>query len=367
MTNKPHRTLEALEAGRLEGWHRGGQVYASIGGSVEIDLAFGEARDGEPMRSDHRMLWLSSGKPITAVAIARLWEQGRLELDDPVARHIPEFGAHGKHAVTVRHLLTHTGGIRTLRLGWPEQPWAEVLQNIYDMKLEPRWEPGQKAGYHLTSSWFVLAEIIQRLTDSDYSEHVRREIFEPLEMNGCWIGMPTAVFAANEASIAPVYDTAAEPPVQHKWTNSVHLTTASPGSNGNGPFGELAHLYEMLLGRGQWKSQRIISSQTVDAMVARQRVGLFDHTFRQTLDWGLGFVLDSRHYGEDLPTYGYGLHASTRVFGHSGYRSSTAFADPKYDLVVALGVNGTPSGPSHRQRFHSLISAVYEDLQLTTT
>ena len=88
------------------------QLYVSLRGEVIADVALGLARDGVPMRRDTLMLWLSAGKPVSAVAVAQLWERGLLDLDDPVAKHIPEFAANGKDVVTIRHILTHTGGFR---------------------------------------------------------------------------------------------------------------------------------------------------------------------------------------------------------------------------------------------------------------
>ncbi len=367
------RTLAALEEGRERGLHLGGQLYVVHAGRVAADLAFGERRPGVSVERGDSMLWLSSGKPITAVAIGQLWEEGKLALDDPVARHIPEFGTRGKEPITLRHLLTHTGGIRALDVGWPRKSWDEIVAGICDMKLEPRWIPGRKAGYHLASSWFVLGEVVRRSSGMPFSAFVRRSIFEPLGMEDCWIGMPPEVWRERADVIVPMYDTepaeAGEPREELvKWTDERHLTRASPGSNGTGPIGQLGRFYAMLLGGGELDGVRLLSPQTVAALSARHRVGLFDHTFRQKLDWGLGFVLDSRHYiapgGTELPAYGYGEHASTRVFGHSGYRSSTAYADPENDLVVALAVNGTPSARRHRLRFHRLSTAIYEDLGL---
>lgn len=357
------RTEEQLERDREDGLHLGGQLYVSLRGRTVADAAFGEARPGESMTRDHLMLWLSSGKPVTAVAVALLWESGDVGLDDPVAEHLPEFGVRGKQSVTLRHLLTHTGGVRALGLGWPERPWHEILQRVCEMRLEPRWVPGRKAGYHLTSSWFVLGEVIRRLSGEPYPDHVRRTIFQPLGMDDCWIGMPGPVYRRLEARIAPMYDVEGGR-TELEWTDELHLTRPSPGGNGIGPLGQLGRFYEMLLGGGRLDGNRLLAPQTVEAMTARQRVGLFDHTFRRKLDWGLGFVLDSRHYGEEVPPYGYGEHASSRVFGHSGYRSSTAFADPEFGLVVALAVNGLPAGRAHRARFHRLATAIYEDLGL---
>jgi len=62
------------------------------------------------MRPDQLMLWMSSVKPVTAIAVAQMWERGLLAFDDPVAQHIPEFATSGKFAITIRHVLTHTGG-----------------------------------------------------------------------------------------------------------------------------------------------------------------------------------------------------------------------------------------------------------------
>lgn len=362
-------TLSLLHRGIEHGLHLGGQLYVSLRGRVVADRAFGELRPGEPIERDHLMLWLSTSKPVTAVAVARLWEEGLLELDDPVAAHIPEFGNRGKERVTVRHLLTHTGGIRLLDVGWPARSWDEILERICAMKLEPRWTPGEKAGYHLTSSWFVLGEIVRRLSGVDFSHYVRQTIFEPLGMDRCWIGMPEATYAERSREIAPIFDTdtrsrPSDPLETLSWTGRDRLVNPSPGANGIGPISELGRLYELLVAGGERGAVRLLTPQTVEAITARHRVGLYDHTFRQKLDWGLGFVLDSRHYGERSPVYGYGEHASRRVFGHSGYRSSTAFADPERALVVALAVNGVPSEEAHRKRFHGVLGAIYEDLEL---
>jgi CubicO group peptidase (beta-lactamase class C family) len=361
-------TFEALDSGRRSGTHSGGQLYVRYRGRLVADVAFGDAAPGEPMRIDHRMLWLSSGKSITAVAIARQWEEGSLDLDDPVERFIPEFGTRGKEAITVRHLLNHTGGIRDIRLGWPKASWGEVLGRICDKRVEPRWVPGQTAGYHRMSSWFVLGEILQRLSGEGISTHLRRTVFEPLAMPDCWIGLPDDLAAGDpttgDLAVAPLYDTAELPPVEHPWTRGRFLTAPSPGANAVGPIRQLARLYEMLLAGGSLDGVTVLRPQTVEAMTARQRVGLVDRTFQRRLDWGLGFVLDSRHYGAETETYGYGSHCSRRVFGHSGYRSSVAFADPEHRLVVALALNGTPDDKTHRQRFDRLISSIYVDLDL---
>ena len=360
------KALTILEEGRARGLHLGGQLFVSLDREVMADLAFGEAQPGEPMSDDHWMLWLSSSKPITAIAVAKLWEEDLLDLDDPVARFIPEFGVRGKETITLRHLLTHTGGIRVLDVGWPKLSWDEIIRDLSEMKIEPRWIPGEKAGYHLTSSWFVLGEVIQRITGEQIAAHLRERVLEPAGMSKSWVGVPDEVFQDNRELISPLFDTRGEPAKPFPWTDREHMTHPSPGAGGVGPVRELGRLYQILLDGGRLEGGQLVQPQTASALVAGHRIGLFDHTFRRTLDWGLGFVLNSAHYGQENVPYGYGEHASSRVFGHSGYRSSTAFADPRHGLVVSAAVNGTPSEDLHRDRFHRLATAIYEDLGLSS-
>jgi CubicO group peptidase (beta-lactamase class C family) len=310
------------------------------------------------------MLWLSSTKPVTAVAVAQLWERGRLELDDPVARHVPEFAANGKERITLRHLLTHTGGIRMPETGWPQRSWEEIVARICAMKPEPRWTPGEKAGYHQTSSWFILGEVVQRLGGRPFPLYVRQEIFEPLGMTDSWIGMPRERYLAYQAGgrIGAMWNTEGAEARSHGWDTEERCVHPSPGGNGYGPMSELGRFYEMLLGRGTWKDRRILSPRTVEAFTSPSRVGMMDATFKHVLDWGLGFIVSSARYGAETVPYGYGHHASPRTFGHSGYRSSVAFGDPETGLAAALVFNGTPDNRRHELRVRRVLDAVYEDL-----
>ncbi|MEL7060644.1 MAG: serine hydrolase domain-containing protein [Acidobacteriota bacterium] len=372
------RTRDRLLAGVERGQHVGGQVFVSRGAgaqprarqaqeaSPQIErwsFAIGERLPGVPMSTADSMLWMSATKPVTAVLLGLLWQEGAFDLDDPVARFIPEFAARGKDAITVRHLLTHTAGIRLIDLGWPERSWDEIVAYVAAHRPEPRWVPGDRAGYHLASSWFVLGEIARRLDGRPFAELVRERVLEPAGMLDSWIGIPEAEFDA--ATLAPVWDTSGAEPVQRGHHCRIEATQSQPGGNGWGPVRDLGRFYEMLLRRGVTEAgERLLSPQTVEAMTVPQRVGLHDRTFQQALDWGLGFIIDSKHYGAPSVTYGYGPHASRRTFGHSGFQSSVAFADPMHDLVIALAVNGQPGEDAHRERFDQLCGAIYEDLGL---
>jgi CubicO group peptidase (beta-lactamase class C family) len=367
--------LAALDAGRRAGLHLGAQLYASLGGETVADLALGEARPGEAMTPDHLLLWLSSTKPLTAVAVAQLWEHGLLELDGPVAEHVPEFAAGGKDAVTVRHVLTHTGGFRMAGVDWPEAGWDEVVDEVCRRKLEPRWVPGEKAGYHQAGSWFILGELVRRLDGRDFHRYVREEVLEPIGADDAWIGMPGDRYRAyrDAGRLAPMYATETDrdgrrPPRPTGADAELRVVRTSPGGNGWGRMRDLGRFYETLLfgGRppGGDASSRILSPQAVEAFTARHRVGMFDHTFQHVMDWGLGFICDSKQYGADTVPYAYGTLCSRRTFGHSGYRSSTGFADPRHRLVVALGVNGLPEADVHERRVREVLDALYRDLGL---
>ncbi len=348
------------------GLQLGGQVRVLLRGEEVADAAFGEARPGEPMTRRHRMLWLSSSKPVAALAVLRLWEAGDLALDQPVAELVPGFGRGGKEGVTVRHLLTHTAGIRMVDVGWPARSWEEILEGIGARRIEPGWVPGRRAGYHTESSWFVLGEIVRRLDGRPFDEYVREEIFEPIGCLRCSIGLAADRYRGTLPELAPVFERMAGGPLDLGWTAEERVVRPSPGANGWGPIAELARLYELLAAGGALGGRRLLSPQAVEAMTARHRVGLFDRTFRTRLDWGLGVIVNSAHYGDpDLP-YGYGPFAGARAFGHSGARSSTAFVDPDAGLVVAFAANLLVEAETHRERLDALLGALYQDLGLAT-
>jgi CubicO group peptidase (beta-lactamase class C family) len=359
-------TFAALEAGRAAGLHLGAQLYVSLRGEVVADGALGDNVPDEPLTRDHLLVWLSSTKPVTAVCVAQLWERGLLELDDPVARHLPEFAAHGKGGITLRHLLTHTAGIRMLDTGWPAATWEELIARIAGSRPEPRWTPGVRAGYHLASSWFILGELVRRVDGRPFERYVREALLEPLGMVDSWIGMPAERLPGYQAAgrLGYLYNTEGSPPRRHGWTSSERITNPHPGGNGYGPIRDLGRFYEMLLGRGSLDGRRVLSAQAVEAFTARHRVGMVDQTFRHELDWGLGFILDSKRHGVETVPYGYGRLCSPRTFGHSGYRSSVGFADPEHGLAVALAWNGTPSNEAHEARVRATLDALYSDLGL---
>lgn len=365
LLTETHRVIEQGIADQL---HVGAQVYISLAGGVVADLAIGEARDGVAMTPDTLMLWLSSTKPIGAVALLQLIERGQLALDDPVCRYVSEFGTRGKEAITVRHLLTHTGGFRWIDTGWPDTTWDEIIARICAAKVERDWKPGEKAGYHMFTSWYILGELVRRIDTRPFSQYVRDEMFTPLGMLDSWVGMSSEQFATYGMRIGQLADTekprAGKVWPVHRYSSRAGAIDCIPGGNGLGPMRELGWFYEALQAGGQRNGARILQRGTVEAMTSRQREGMFDETFKHTIDWGWGVIINSNRYGVDTVPYGYGRYASEATFGHSGSQSSVGFCDPQHRLVVAAVLNGTPGPVRHDRRMRALCEAIYRDLEL---
>jgi CubicO group peptidase (beta-lactamase class C family) len=361
------KTIDLIEQGIADRLHVGAQLFVWRNGETIADYATGLARPDVPMTSDHLVLWMSSTKPVAAVAIAQLWERGKLDLDDRVAKFIPEFGTKGKEAITIRHLLTHTGGFRAVANSWKVAPVEQYLADIYDARLEPGWAPGRKAGYHIASSWFVLGELINRIDGRPFDQYVRDEIFLPLQMSDCWIGIPPATYDAYGERISLMYTTDTSEPGPHPlWSLKENATMCRPAANGYGPVKQFARFYRMMLGKGQLDGTRVVGAQTAEALVARHRTGMFDHTFRHNVDWCLGFIPNNNMYGWETVPYGYGQHAGPRALGHSGHQTSVGMSDPDANLVVTLVFNGAPGDVKHNARIRAVMSALYDDLRLTT-
>lgn len=360
------RTTEVLTEGMRSALHIGAQVYVSQNGAPVADFALGESRPGVEMTSDTVMLWLSCSKPVGSVAIAQLWERGTLTLDDPVARHIPEFAQNGKESITIRHVLTHTAGIRWIETGWPGAPWGQIIERICAMRPERDWSPGRKAGYSAYVTWFLLGEIVRRLDGRDYARYVREEIFQPLGMNDSWIAMPPDVYQSYGTRLGILQKTEGGKLAPLGLDTEAACTNPRPSGSGHGPMRELGRFYETLLNNGRHEGGRVLSPQAVEALVARHRTGMYDQTFRHVMDWGLGFVINSNMYGSETVPYGYGPHASSRAYGHGGSQSSISFADPEHGLAVAIVCNGTPGEEAHQRRMRAILAAVYEDLGLGT-
>jgi CubicO group peptidase (beta-lactamase class C family) len=373
------RTLELYEQGRENGLHIGAQIHVRKAGEVLVDLGLGDARPARdsaapvPCSVDTLMLWLSAGKPIAAAAIMQLHERALLDLDDAVINYLPQFDPSpnyvggGKSDVTIRHLLTHTCGFRFIDIGDVPTPWNEIIRRICNAPLERDWIPGERAGYHPYTSWYILGEIIARVTRTPFADYVRNEIFLRCDMPDCWFGLSPELRAQYGDRIGELVNT--ERRVEgtpslapHPFSTPAGSAACAPGGSCHGPMSQLANFYGMLLNRGEWNGKRVLRHGSVELMTSRIRVGMFDETFKHVLDWGLGIIPNNRRYGLATAAYGYGRHAGEATVGHSGSQSSVAFIDAEHQLIVAIVLNGTCGEARHQKRIRPLLEALYEDL-----
>lgn len=345
-----------LEQGIELGLHLGAQLVVSKDGERVAEVAVGKATHGVPMRPDTLLPWFSMTKILTAVAVARQWEREEITLDDRVADHIPPFAAEGKDRITVRHLLTHTAGLRNADLAAAETgdaTWQGSLDTACATRLHEGWVPGRRAGYQLRGTFLVLAEIVRLIDGRPFHDYVREEVLLPLGMTDSWLWLPEDKAAQYGDRVGRMHQDGEPRPLP---------AAAWPSAGAVGPARDMATLLEGLLAGGG----PVLSPVTVEAMAARHRVGLRDETFGAEMDWGLGLLVNSWHYRRRPAPYGFGDHASPRAFGHGGSQSSVAFADPDTGVVLVLICNGLPGERANHERTQSVVNAAYADIGMAT-
>ena len=335
---------DLLRRGIAEGGFPGAQYYASVGGEVVVDIAVGESRLGTPMTGDTVVAWQCNTKPVTAVAALQLWERGDVDLDAPVVTYVPEFAANGKEAVTLRHLLTHTAGFgfdppsSTIR----PVPWDEVERLVCQASLMDGWTPGTRFRYSGWLGYATLGVVVSRVDGRSFRQYVSEEIFEPLDMKDCWLGVDAAEVDGVASRMATLYDTSGPQPAPLMGGGlyqSRHLQACYPALGGVGPVRQLARLWESLRLAFAGGKQSVVRSGTARDM-ARQGVG----------QYGLGVMISPGYFGNWCPA----------AFGHDGMRTTQAFVDPDHDIVVVAAVNGLAHNRQIREWIRNAAQLVYD-------
>ncbi len=163
----------------------GHRVVDLWGGTKDVD---GTA----PWQRDTAQIVRSATKGVAAAVLLMLHERGLLDLDAPVGRLWPEFKAHGKEGVLVRHVLGHRAGLpvldRPLSFAEATDPRraAEALA-----AQAPVWEPGTDHGYHALTYGWLVDELVRRVTGRGAGEWIAAEIAAPLDLD-LWVGLPDA-------------------------------------------------------------------------------------------------------------------------------------------------------------------------------
>jgi CubicO group peptidase (beta-lactamase class C family) len=346
------------------GWHPGAQICAWHDGRTVVNAGVGTAAEGVPMQADSVNLWLSASKPIGAVAAVMLREDGLLDLDAPVTRYWPEFGANGKERITTRHLLLHTAGTRTVEPVIDAPSEADALTALAGASIERGWEPGKRAGYHPFSGWQILGEVIRRVSGMPFDEFVAARIFKPLQMSSATFSFTPEDAARLGKRFAAMHRAKdGQITIHPDCTPGVTSRFVRPANGLRAMASDIVRFYRMLLGLGELDGVKLLDPRVAAEITSPQRTGMKDETFGQVMDWGLGVMLDNKVHSASAP-YGYGRHSSGRTFGHGGRESSITFADPGFNLAVAIVFNAMAGEPTHDRRTREAASAIYEDLGL---
>lgn len=185
-----------------------GTVLVERAGVILLNKGYGSANLewDIPNTPTTRFRLGSITKQFTAAGILLLQERGKLELEDPIKKHMPDAPA-AWDKVTILHLLTHTSGIPSFT-SFPEQASInplptfpkELVRRFRDKPLE--FEPGEKWSYN-NSGYVVLGYLMERISGQSYSAFLQQNIFEPLAMKDSGYDSPSAIIPRRAAGYSP--------------------------------------------------------------------------------------------------------------------------------------------------------------------
>jgi methyl acetate hydrolase len=284
--------------------------------------AFGVAdvSTGRPLAKDSMFRIASMTKPVTSVALMQLVEQGRIDLDDPASKYLPELtelkvfesfdpvtGAYKVRPVsrlaTVRHFLTHTSG---LAYPFTSATWRDFKPRAgetYPFGGPLLFDPGER--WHYSTSTDVCGKLVEAVSGKKLEEYFRENIFAPLKMNDTSYNVPEAK--------APRL-VAAQQRAGERMDGAIVLQQPQPGLTIAAPVGggglastadDYGRFIRMFLNGGELEGARVLKAETV-ALMGQNHIGAVsvpalkvalprsaDFTFiADNRDkWGLGFLI----------------------------------------------------------------------------
>ncbi|MCU0374669.1 MAG: beta-lactamase family protein [Chitinophagaceae bacterium] len=355
-------------------WIAGATAIVAKGGKIVYHKAFGytNAATKSPMKVESIFRIASQTKAITSVGVMILLEEGKLLLDDPVSRYLPEFAKPvvldkfqaadssyttlpAKREITIRHLLTHTSGLGYAQIGSAEMnaiyAKADITAGIgvapgrllaTDMKKLARMplvhHPGEKYTYGLNTD--VLGYLIEVVSGQTLDRFFKERIFDPLGMRDTWFYLPaekqsrlvTLHTENDQKKVVPAGEA-----IQRNgaWLSDYPNTKGTYYSGGAGLSStayDYAVFMEMLRNGGIYNGRRIISKNSVDMMTQNQ-IGDIDRGPFEKFGLGFGIITEA---GSSK------LGLSTGSYSWGGAFSSTYWIDPAEQLVGQVFINQMP-------------------------
>ena len=363
------RVREAFEENFRAREELGAAVAIALDGEPVVDLWAGhtDLARTQPWQRDTLVNVYSTTKGVTALAAHRLVDEGKLDLDAPVASYWPEFAQAGKGALPVRWLLSHRAGLPAVRKLLPNEALYDWDAMTSALAAEaPWWEPGSSHGYHAVSFGWLVGEVVRRIAGKSLGGYVRETFAEPQAQraaraepersHGAGLDFHIGLAESEHARVADIVQPAApdpngeaaqlfvraladpegvtarafmNPPSMAFGPNVPAWRSAEiPGANGHGTARALAVLYgRAALG----DAGGVISSDATLRCRAEQSRGP-DLVLGVPTRFGQGFMLrQETHEG--------GRCLGTGAFGHPGAGGSLAFADPERRLGFGYVMN----------------------------
>jgi CubicO group peptidase (beta-lactamase class C family) len=320
------------------GRHDGILCYDAVG---KRDLAA-----GLPMTKDTLFRIASMTKPITALGLMLLVDEGRLAIDDPVEKHLPEFCGQMLVAsrtadlvtlkkparkITLRDLLTHTSGLpgryppgcADLLLK-RNHTLAEAIMAQSQRPLE--FEPGSKWAY-CNAGIDTLGRVIEVVSGQAYETFLQQRLFAPLGMNDSTF-YPTDEQRRRVAKLYEVVNGRLSEAPDRLLGQSPDARFPMPCAGLFTTGGDLARLYQMFLNGGRCQARQLVSTATLREMT-RLQTGTLTAGFVPGMGYGLGL-------GVVREPQGVTAMLSPGAFGHGGAFATQGWIDPHQDLFMIL-------------------------------
>lgn len=334
-------------------------LVASPGHVLALDaVGFADCATHAPMRTD-ALFWIASmTKPMTAVAVLMLQDEGKLSVEDPVEKYLPEFQGQWLIAesgndrrvlvrparpITLRDLLTHTSGLSDVPTPRPHSTLAELVMGYAQQPL--KFPPGSRWEYS-NAGINTLGRIVEVVSGQPYAAFMRRRLFQPLGMKSTTF-WPTP---AQAKRLAKSYKNKAGGGLEE---TDIYFIQGPLSDRDRAPFpagglfstaADVARFYQMMLNDGSWHGKRLLSSASV-ALMTHTQSGDIKTGFVEGMSWGLGFqvVREPQAVTEML---------SPGTFGHGGAYGTQSWADPQRGLVLVMMIQraGLPNGDASDMR-----------------
>lgn len=305
--------------------------------------AFGQS-GAEPLTPEHVFLLASITKPIVATTVMQLVADGRLLLDEPLGRYLPEMSGRGRPDVTARHLLTHTSGL-------PEIDWPTTLQQLPERAVSfevacaetPSFLPGSSFSYS-TLTFYLLAELVTRLSGRPFAEHLEARVFGPLGMTS------TSFDPRGRGRMVEVEGITGPGGPSAGAATDAFISFAMPGAGLWSTAGDLIRFGQALLRR----DANLLPALYVELMGRDQTKGMVERGVNsgarhQALGWRKG-----KADGFDV------VPGSPSVMEHDGATGGQLWLDPEHDLIFVYLTNRFGADAGVRQR---ALQVVYGSLE----